>query len=100
MNMLIAGDGPSNPAVRRPDEVFSIPPSAVTPRAARWTPWLMVGLLLAAVGCGNDSRPAGKTSGGATAGAGAKQEDDDHCRSILASIEDIFQLQRLGRTTP
>ncbi|MGE5191103.1 MAG: tetratricopeptide repeat protein [Deltaproteobacteria bacterium] len=54
-------------------------------------------LLLAAAGCGESSKPSKSTS--AATAAGAKKERDEQCESILASIDDIFQLERLGRTT-
>src|SRR5262249_36940719 len=36
---------------------------------------------------------------GGRSGAESKKDAEDRCEAILASIEDIFQIQRLGRTT-
>jgi hypothetical protein len=60
---------------------------------------ILAAMLLLAAGCeGNSkpSKPAAVASSGTTA---AKKERDDQCESVLASIDDIFRLDRLGRTT-
>jgi hypothetical protein len=58
---------------------------------------LAAGLLLAAAGCWGDSKPPAKST--ASSAAGNKKEADQQCEAVLVSIEDIFQIQRLGRTT-
>jgi hypothetical protein len=56
-------------------------------------------LVLAAAGCGGDARPSKPSTPAAAAGAAAKKERDNQCESVLASIDDIFRLDRLGRVT-
>jgi hypothetical protein len=55
-------------------------------------------VVLAAAGCWGDSKPSAKSTTSPTAAA-IKKDIDSQCESVLVSIEDIFQIQRLGRTT-
>jgi hypothetical protein len=56
-------------------------------------------LLLTIGGCGSDSKSTPKSSGSTGKVAGNNKDAENQCESILASIDDIFQIQRLGRTT-
>jgi hypothetical protein len=70
-------------------------------RAAKDLPFglLAAALLLVAAGCGGDSKSNPKSTGTSGKAAGANEEAENQCESILTSIDDIFQIQRLGRTT-
>src|SRR5262245_5376502 len=62
--------------------------------------WLLAAaFLLAAAGCGGDSKSDPKSTGTTGKAAGGNEDAETHCESILTSIDDIFQIQRLGRTT-
>src|SRR5579871_507424 len=68
---------------------------------ANWR-WLLnpaVVAMLFAAGC--QDKPAGnqQASGAASTALSAQEEVQNQCEPVLASIDDIFQLQRLGRTT-
>jgi hypothetical protein len=56
-------------------------------------------LLLALAGCGGDSKSAPKSKGTTGKAAVDNQDAEDQCEAILTSIDDIFQIQRLGQTT-
>src|SRR6266481_506368 len=60
--------------------------------------FVAVGLALVAAGCRGDSKPA-STSDSSAAGSASSGRDGGQCEAVLSSIDDIFQLQKLGRTT-
>src|SRR5947207_67740 len=60
--------------------------------------FVAAGLALAVVGCRGDTKPAVKSETSA-AGGSLSGRDGGQCEAVLSSIDDIFQLQRLGRTT-
>lgn len=62
---------------------------------------MAAGLLLFIVGCGAGSSAPSKTqtSRSAASAAAARSAVDSQCESVLLSIDDIFQLSRLGRVT-
>jgi hypothetical protein len=60
---------------------------------------VVVGLALAVAGCREETKPAGKSATSAGPVASTGKEAAGQCEAVLSSIDDIFQLQRLGRTT-
>ncbi|HLJ10495.1 MAG TPA: hypothetical protein VKU82_04865, partial [Planctomycetaceae bacterium] len=73
--------------------------AAVSVTNLRWLLNPAVVAMLFAAGC--QDKPAGnqQASGTASKALPAQEEAQNQCEPVLASIDDIFQLQRLGRTT-
>ncbi len=61
--------------------------------------FVTVGLALVAAGCQGDAKPTSKSESAAAGSASPARQDGGECEAVLSSIDDIFQLQRLGRTT-
>src|SRR6516165_122038 len=60
---------------------------------------IAMGFALAVAGCRGETKPAGNPTSSTGTNSSTAQEQGSQCESVMSSIDDIFQLQRLGRTT-
>jgi hypothetical protein len=70
-------------------------------RFVRWLPLGIAGLMLSVAGCNSSTAPPPKTPSGktTTAAPASTAVVESACEGTLSSIDDIFKLSRLGRTT-
>jgi len=70
-------------------------------RLARWLPLGIAGLMLSVAGCNSNTAPPPKTTSGKTApvAPASTAVAESACEGTLSSIDDIFKLSKLGRTT-